>query len=310
MDYFIIFVMYNATKMVKIKSGFRGERAIVLPASVVNEFRNESLGRLLYITDIGFYPNADYHYRSRSANEVCQYILLYCIDGEGWIEINGIKQKLTGGEVVILLKNKSHSYGSSPENPWTIYWIHFDGILADYFSCDMEKPVKINVEKDSRISERLELFEDIFKILKNGYSFHNLNYSVTVFFHFLGTLKFLSAFRRSQSDRQSTRDTVDEAIHFMRENIQKQLKLKDVAEYLGLSESHFSLLFRKKTGYAPLSYFNQLRIQAACHHLDFSELQINQIAGMTGFNDPFYFSRVFSKTMGCAPKEYRKRKKG
>lgn len=296
--------------MIKIKSGFRGERAIVLPASVVREFSNQNLGRLLYITDIGFYPKADSHYRSRNAEEVCQYILLYCIDGEGWIETGGIKQKLTEGEVVILPKNTAHGYGSSQENPWTIYWIHFDGSWAEYFCTDMDKPVKINAEKDSRICERLELFEDIFSILKNGYSLHNLNYSVTVLFHFLGTLKFLSAFRRSLSDRQSTRDTIDEAIHFMRENIQKQLKLKDVASYVGLSVSHFSLLFRQKTGFAPLNYFNQLRIQNACHYLDFSELQINQIAGMVGFPDPFYFSRIFTKTMGCSPKEYRKRKKG
>lgn len=296
--------------MARIKSGFPGERAVVIPSSIVQEFKRDELGKLLYITDIGFYPKAGFHYRKRTANEALQYILMYCIDGEGWIEINGNKQKLCSGEVIILPKNTAHSYGSSTENPWSIYWIHFDGSLASYFSCDMDKPMQIRTAKDSRISDRLELFEDIFTILKNGYSRHNLNYSITVLFHFLGTLKFLNAFRRSLSDRQSNPDMIDEAIHFMRENLQRQIKLAEIADYVGLSVSHFSLLFRQKTGFAPLNYFNQLRVQSACHYLDFSDLQINQIAGMTGFKDPLYFNRIFTKTMGCPPKDYRKRKKG
>lgn len=296
--------------MAKLKSGFPGERAIVLPATVIQEFREEALGKLLYITDIGFYPKAGYHFRERKASEVLQYIIMYCVDGEGWIEITGNKQRISTAEVVILPKGVAHSYGSNPKNPWSIYWIHFDGNMAPYFCEGLEKPLLINIEKDSRIEDRLELFEDIFSILKNGYSKINLDYSVTVLFHFLGSLKFINAFRSSLSDRQSKKDIIEDAIHFMRENIQRQIKLEEIAQYTNYSVSHFSILFREKTGYSPLNYFNQLRIQAACHHLDFTGLNIKQIAMMTGFEDQFYFSRLFSKTMGCSPTSYRKRVKG
>jgi AraC-like DNA-binding protein len=296
--------------MAKISSGFRGERAIVLPLSIIDEFRNDELGKLLYITDIGFYPKAGFHFRKRTENEALQYILMYCIDGEGWVEVLGNKQKLSTGEVVILPKGKPHSYGSNPKNPWSIYWIHFDGSMASYFCEGLEKPLFINTVKDSRIEDRLELFEDIFSILKNGYSKINLDYSITVLFHFLGSLKFINAFRNSLSDRQESRDVIEEAIHFMRENIQRQIKLDEIAKYTGFSTSHFSILFKQKTGYSPLNYFNHLRIQTACHQLDFTDLHINQIAIMIGFEDQFYFSRIFSKIMGCSPTEYRKRKKG
>lgn len=296
--------------MAKIKSGFPGERAIILPKAIVEEFKCDELGKLLYITDIGFYPKAGFHFRTRNNKEALQYILMYCIDGEGWVEIEKNRYRISGGEVVIIPKNKPHSYGSNPKNPWTIYWIHFDGSMASYFCVGMEKPLQITAEKDSRIEDRLELFEDIFSILMNGYSKTNLDYSVTVLFHFLGSLKFISAFRRSLSERQSNRGLIDETIHFMRENIHRNLTLKEIADYIGFSVSHFSLLFKQKTGYAPLNYFCQLRIQTACHHLDFTDLQINQIAMMLGFDDPFYFSRIFSKTMGCSPVKYRKRKKG
>lgn len=296
--------------MARIKNGFPGERAIILPVAVLQEFRNEKLGGLLYITDIGFYPKAGYHFRMRESSESDQYILLYCVDGEGWVNAEGKIHKLSRGEVVILPKGKAHSYGSNKNNPWTIYWIHFDGSMAAFFAEGLEKPFLISTGQDSRIEDRLALFEDIYTTLKNGYSKINLNYSVTVMFHFLGSLKFMSAFRSSLSGRQSQRDIVEDAIHFMRENIQRQIKLEEIAQYTNYSVSHFSILFREKTGYSPLNYFNQLRIQAACHHLDFTDLKINQIAMMTGFDDQFYFSRLFSKTMGCSPGSYRKRVKG
>ena len=96
----------------------------------------------------------------------------------------------------------------------------------------------------------------------------------------------------------------------MRENIHKKLGLKEIANFAGLSTSHFSTLFQKKTGYSPMNYFLQLKIQQACQSLDFSDMKINQISMSIGIEDPFYFSRIFSKTMGVSPTEYRRKKKG
>lgn len=296
--------------MAKIKSGFKGERILVLPSAIIRDFKEIELGKLLYITDIGFYPKAGFHFRERTAGESNQYILMYCVDGSGWVELENNRQTLYSGEVIILPRGQAHSYGSSPKDPWTIYWIHFDGNMAEYFSTGMSKPVQVKVEKNSRIGERIELFDDIFTILKNGYSRPNLEYSVTVLFHFLGTLKFTNAFRSSAFRVESDNNPVDLAIHFMHENLQRKIKLEEISDYIGISASHFSLIFQKKTGHSPLSYFNQLKIKSACHYLDSSNLHINQIARMVGYDDPLYFSRIFSKVMGYSPSDYKERIKG
>jgi AraC-like DNA-binding protein len=296
--------------MVKIKSGFLGERAIVLPAPIVEEFKTDSLGKLLSISDIGFYPNAAYHFRSRTASEAEQNILIYCLDGEGWFETRGIKYKVQANHFFILPKGKAHAYGSTKDKTWTIYWIHFDGTHADFFANDFDKPVHIPPEKDSRIEERIRLFEEIFSTLKNGYSKSNLQYTVTVLFHFLGSVKFLGTYRAATTNVLQTANTTDDAIHFMRENISRQLTLNDLSAFAGLSPSHFSSVFREKTGYSPLSYFSHLKIQEACHLLDFTTYKVNQISQMTGYSDPLYFTRIFTKTMGISPREYRSLKKG
>ena len=52
--------------MPRIKDGFKGERAIVLPAFLIEELKQDPLGSELYITDIGYYPHAYFHYRKRA----------------------------------------------------------------------------------------------------------------------------------------------------------------------------------------------------------------------------------------------------
>jgi AraC-like DNA-binding protein len=69
--------------------------------------------------------------------------------------------------------------------------------------------------------------------------------------------------------------------------------------------SHYSSLFKKKTGFSPIDYFNHLKIQKACQYLQFTQLRIREIALKVGISDPLYFSRLFTQTMGYSPKEYR-----
>lgn len=298
--------------MTRIKSGFMGERAVILPAAVVDDFKVSEIGSMLHVTDIGFYPKASYHFRQRTKEEASQYVLIYCTEGEGWFELDHQIQRVTTNQVFILPKGQAHRYGCKKAHSWTIYWIHFDGTLAGTFAEGFDKPLQILPEKDSRIEERLRLFEEIFSTLKNGYSRNNLEFSSSTLMYFLGSLKYLSAYRSADQTETTSkqRDVVDEAIHFMRENIRKRLNLKDIADYVGYSSSHFSALFQQKTGYSPINYFNHLKIQEACHFLDFSEMKVNQISMLIGFEDPFYFSRIFTKTMGDSPSDYRRRKKG
>lgn len=298
--------------MARIKSGFIGERAIVLPIPIIDEFKNTGLGSLLHITDLGFYPKARFHFRKRTKEESSQYILMYCVEGEGWFQVDNHIQKVTANQVFVLPKAKAHSYGSKTSNPWTIYWIHFDGEQAKFFADGLEKPLLVSPEKDSRIEERFKLFEDIFLSLKNGYAKNNLEFSITALFYFLGSLKYLSTYRVCNNLNQQfqQRDVADEAIHYMRENVRKRLTIKEISDYVGFSPSHFSTLFQSRTGYSPLNYFIHLKIQEACHHLDFTDMKINQISMLVGFEDPLYFSRLFTKTMGNSPSDYRKKKKG
>jgi AraC-like DNA-binding protein len=91
----------------------------------------------------------------------------------------------------------------------------------------------------------------------------------------------------------------------MNENIYNKLTLKDISSYFGCSESHLYRLFLKEINYSPMNYFLLLKITRACQLLEYTDMKINQISFKLGFEDPYYFSRMFSKVKGMSPKNYR-----
>jgi transcriptional regulator GlxA family with amidase domain len=124
----------------------------------------------------------------------------------------------------------------------------------------------------------------------------------------LASFKYISQFRQVRKVKEN--DVVENAILFMKENIPKKITLSDIASHVGLSASHFSLVFRTKTGRSPMDYLMHLRIQRACALLDATAMRISEIAVATGYDDPFYFSRVFKNIMNSSPVKYRKELKG
>ena len=300
--------------MIRLKDGFSGERALVLPQMTVKMMEEDPLLSMLHITDIGitdigYYPKAHYHFRERK-EPINQYVFIYCVSGKGWYRAGGQEYAVAENQYFILPAGIPHAYASDEANPWTIYWIHFKGALASCYAEGVLHPMDVLPEKQSRISDRIRLFEEMFNTLQSGFSMENLRYVSSLFHYYLGSLRYIHSYRNANTDKVAEGDAVNESIHFMKENLEKHLALNDLAEKAGYSPSHFSMLFKKQTGYAPLAYFNLLKIQEACLMLDTTDMKINQICYKVGMEDAYYFSRLFTKLMGMSPSEYREMKKG
>jgi AraC-like DNA-binding protein len=100
-------------------------------------------------------------------------------------------------------------------------------------------------------------------------------------------------------------DCVDSAILFMQGHINDNISLNELSSQYNYSVSRFSNLFKQKTGYAPIDYFVQMKMQKACQQLDFTDRSVKDIAFSMGFDDPYYFSKRFRKIIGMSPKKYR-----
>lgn len=290
---------------IRKREGFEGQRAIVLPRKILELSAHTPPVSALFVTDLGFYPRAAYHYRERP-HGISQNILIYCIEGRGWLEVPAGKFEVNPNEFLLIPADMPHKYGADEKNPWTIYWAHFKGEQSSYFASLLTRQHKQFVNYALFLEERIRVFDSIYRALEGGYSPDNLVYSSVTFTYFLTSLTF--ADKVASAQHNLTKDAVDLSIEYMQNHLDKALTLESIASEINLSVSHYSNVFRKKTGYSPVVYFNHLKIQHACQYLQFTTLRINEIATKLGIEDPYYFSRMFTKLMGISPVEYRNRK--
>ncbi len=286
--------------MIRKKEGFQGERMTVLPPAQIEIEKQDELCQSLYITDIGYYPKAEYHHRI-SEKGIDQYVLIYCVEGCGWYRVEGQTYEVKRNQYFILPKGEPHEYGTN--HYWTIYWVHFGGTSAHVYAKGAATPQDINITINSRIGDRINIFEEIMTTLQHGKELEDMRYASSLLHHFLASMRYLGQFRRAKAETE--KDLIKQAIHYMRENIESHIMIKDVLTYVGYSQSHFMTSFKKKTGQSPWVYFNRLKIEHACRLLRTTDMKINMICYKVGIKDPLYFSRLFSKTMGMSPTKYR-----
>lgn len=96
------------------------------------------------------------------------------------------------------------------------------------------------------------------------------------------------------------------AIQFIEKNLTKNLTLERVAEYMNISPHYFSKLFKSEIGENFIDYVTAKKVERAKEMIKESDLPLNTIAFELGFNEANYFSKVFKKTAGMTPSQFRK----
>lgn len=286
--------------------GFEGELIIEIPKVAVANCEELPLIKSLFIARMGFYPKAQHHYYKRPAG-ISQVILIYCSNGKGWVQFQHKRIDIQAGELFVIPINTPHSYGADSQNPWTIYWFHFIGnSCQETIEAIMDKNVDVWVKQVGFSQERNTLFKQMAETFLKGYSTSNLLSANLTLPYYLSSFISPENFQKDNAVNAVV-NAPDQAIKFMQENLSQTLTLDNIAQSVHLSVSFFSRKFKQETGYAPIEYFNHLRIQKACQLLHFSQLRINEVATQIGIDDPFYFSRLFKQQMGVSPAQYRKR---
>lgn len=292
----------QSDKDIRLPEGFRGQSLVVLPRTIVTGFLNtDPVTSHLFITDIGYYPKARYHYVERPEG-IDQHIIIYCTDGGGWLEVNRKRITLSASEFIIVPAETPHRYAADVSKPWTIYWLHFKGDASSFIVDLILKGSEDYKPQLSFNEDRIKLFDEICHNLEKGYSEDTLRYVNMVFSHFLSSLIYENKFGRIEKPEN---DFLAKTVGYMQDKINSAIKLDELAAFVNLSASHFSAVFKAKTGHSPIEYFNQLKVQKACQYLSFTNMPVKEIALKLGIADQYYFSRMFTKLMGVSPTGYR-----
>jgi len=288
----------------KKADGFLGQLSVVIPSNILLKIEKNYLINSLFVTDIGYYPRAKFHFRERKTG-IDQNILIYVVEGKGYINLDSHVHTLSPNSFFVIPAFKPHKYYADQKTPWGIFWVHYKGEKSVTIPIETEKVLLVKYEVSDKTDKRVELFKEIINILLLGYSQENLEYANMSLWYLMANFVYGEQF--NNKDILPSNDPVSKSILFMKENISVNLSLPGIAEKSGYSVSHFSKIFTQRTKQSPLEYFKHLRMQRACDLLDHSELRIKEIGNDLGFNDVYHFSRVFKEIMSISPQFYRKR---
>lgn len=98
-------------------------------------------------------------------------------------------------------------------------------------------------------------------------------------------------------------------MEFMERHIDVEFTIDEFADYLMVSRTVFYRKLKSIIGLTPIDFIREIRIKRAIQLIDSGEYNFSQVAYMTGFNDPKYFSKCFKKVTGITPSEYKDKKK-
>lgn len=118
-------------------------------------------------------------------------------------------------------------------------------------------------------------------------------------------------YERQSTDYQALKDPyVIQAMHFIRQNACKGIKVDQVLTFVGISRSNMETRFKEERGHSIHQEIHNSKLKRACHLLATTDLPISEVADLCGYPSLQYMYTVFKKNLDQTPKEYRDINKG
>jgi len=292
------FVGMPSESQVQRPDGFPGQRLVMIPPTIVSGAARQPITRDLCVTHIGAFSAAGGHYIERS-HGTPQHILIACISGKGHSSLDGRDWRVNAGDLLFLPPRQAHTYKADSGLPWTILWAHFCGQRAEDYLAALGVTPQHPVVSVRDTKPLVGAFEDAFQHVTYGFGLAAMVGLSTAFIRFLGLVRVLQT--TVASHPSSSENRLLHALGMIREKPEHPWTAEQMAHNAGLSVPHFTDLCRRQTGMPPLAYVISLRLQRAMDLLQQSRLHVAEVARAVGYEDPFYFSRLFRKHLGMPP---------
>lgn len=237
------------------------------------------------------------------------WVLIYTIAGTGIIgppEKGLVHQP---GDLLLIPARIAHDYRHAPNSIWRHMWVYFtpEERWLKYLEWPkiLDRVMMISAQKNTVQPKIEQAFYEIVKLYGNNNQV-NYNLSQNLLERIILLSDTINPLTQGDEDKDPRLDLVKD---FLLKHYQQPIAINQLAEIAGLSKSRLSVLFKENTGQTLIEYLEQIRIQSAICQLLSGSQTIQEIAAFVGYDNPFYFTRIFHKHMGMSPKAFRQQKK-
>lgn len=248
------------------------------------------------------------HYKTLRENGTNNWLLIYTISGNGNFFHPKHNLRTSSGNIVLLPPGTYHNYGlSNPESHWEPIWCHF--LPKPSWTHLLNWPefpsgvryLRLNTRNRKNVLQSMKAMNRHFHGIQKKKEFFALNY-----------LEQTLLWCDTQNPRINIRpidERVEHAINYITDHLVDQLSIELVAQEVGLSASRLSHLCREFMNKGLSQIIEETRMDQAKDLMELTSKPIAEVATLTGFTDPFYFSKRFKKYFGSSPRDFRKKKK-
>lgn len=246
---------------------------------------------------------SEYMFVPNKGRIINEYQLIFIVEGRGTLTTASAGSfRINSGDIFLIFPNEWHTYSPDMETGWTEYWIGFSGINIDsrvqagFFS--PKSPV-YRIGHDETL---ILLYNEAIEVAQRQES-HFQQLLAGIVNYQLGIV-FTKHSNRTLNETINP-SIIDKARYFMQENIDRNIDMPAIAEFLNISYSTFRRIFKTYTGMAPAKYYLNMKIQRAKEMLRSTTKSVKEVAFALHFDTPEYFSRLFKKKTGMTPSQFR-----
>ena len=231
-----------------------------------------------------------------------EFQMIYITGGQGVFSCGDKAYQVKPGCVMLVLPGIKHAYSPLKETGWEEHWVGFKGA---YFSKLLEEGrfSSEHVFFETGLHDSIvSFFNQIFDEVRSQRPLYQLKTCAQI----LSIIaEVLSRERRNEQPNYYEK-TVAKAKYLMESNIYSAINLPGISEQLGISTSRLNEIFKTYTSMTPYQYYIQLKIHTAESLLEQEDISVKDAAFRMGFEDQYYFSRLFKNKTGISPSDWKK----
>lgn len=232
------------------------------------------------------------------------YILHYVLDGRGTYRIGARTYHLEKEQGFLIEPNVMTFYQADAQQPWTYLWIGFQGTRADQLMREIGLSYRVPTFSSGCGAELLQIVQQILQSDRaNVEQQLFLQAQMYTFFSHIAHSVFIQN-GGFQMDKQNY--YVQAAVEYIQTNYARSIKVRDIAEYVGVSRSYLTTLFQSILHTSPNAYLTNFRLSRAKEQLTLTNFPIGIVADMCGYQDSLVFSKAFKQRVGMTPSQYRR----
>lgn len=241
----------------------------------------------------------------------------YCYWGNGKLTIEDSNVNYKGGIITIIPENIPHETKSYNEGicKWEYLFIDIDNFIRNEMQFNRMLPEEVikRLNQQGYVIQwnQNKALTSIIRNIIEEYREKKPYYKEAVKGYLRAFVVELLRINEDMStsltlEQKRLNSYIEKSVNYIADHYAEEIKMSDVADECGLSESHFRRIFEESMNMKPLDYLNMVRIDKACEIIQNKDYAMEEVGFRVGYQTPSTFNRNFKKLTGKTPYQWKK----